>query len=164
MHVAVLGPRGPARWASPFSYCRPLRRPRCSGTRAGRGTAPSSGPYAIVGSPSCISFNGADTDEAIGREILDLVKPAALQAALQVGEEQIVVQDSLLETLQTELQAARYSADRAAKQFDASSALPDPNLAALAVARVVVTAAQPPDPGDEVVSAGAVAAVRVGGR
>ena len=71
------------------------------------------------GGPSCISFKGADTDEAIGREILELVKPAALQVTLRVGEEQIVAQDNLLETLRTELQAARYSADRAAKQFDA---------------------------------------------
>ena len=85
---------------------------------------PSSYRYACVrgkfdhGEVPCIGFNGADVDDAVGREILEVIRPGAIEASLSASGEQRLAQGTLLGALRTELQAARYSADRAAKQFD----------------------------------------------
>ena len=70
------------------------------------------------GGPACISFNGVDVDALIGREILEVVRPGAVEAAQHVVEDQSNAQDDLLQALRNELEAARYAAGRAQKQFD----------------------------------------------
>ena len=70
------------------------------------------------GEPRCISFGGLAVDQAITREILRVVKPAAIEAAVMASEEQARKVDEVLGALQRDLEAARYSAKRAQKQYD----------------------------------------------
>jgi hypothetical protein len=72
------------------------------------------------GEPRCIGFAGIVVDEAIAREILRVVQPAALEAALTASEEEARKIDEVLAALERDLEAARYSARRAQKQYDAA--------------------------------------------
>ncbi|MHA2405822.1 MAG: recombinase family protein [Candidatus Hermodarchaeia archaeon] len=75
--------------------------------------------YLDSGEPKCISFGGGTVDEAVSREILRVVEPWAVEAAVQAASEEAMEQDSVIETLEIELKAARYSAAHARKQYDA---------------------------------------------
>lgn len=70
--------------------------------------------------PRCINFGGELVDEAVNQEVLRVLKPAAIEAALQAGQEQSQQQDQVVRTLELELKAARYAADRAGSQYDAT--------------------------------------------
>jgi DNA invertase Pin-like site-specific DNA recombinase len=72
------------------------------------------------GVPRCINFGGTPVDEAIGREILKVLRPAAVEAALEAARNKTREKGQVLAALQLELQAARYSAERAEKQYDSS--------------------------------------------
>ena len=72
------------------------------------------------GDQPCISFAGLTLDEAIAKEVLHVVEPAALEAAVLASKEESLQQDEVLRTLQRDLEAAQYSAHRAAKQYDAT--------------------------------------------
>jgi len=72
------------------------------------------------GEPRCIGFAGLVVDEAITREILRVVEPAAIEAAVMAHEEQARKIDEVLAALQRDLEAAQYGARRAQKQFDAA--------------------------------------------
>src|ERR1019366_4841225 len=72
------------------------------------------------GEPRCIAFGGMTVDEAISREVLRVVQPAAIEASVLAYEERAQQPDDILEALQRDLQAARYRADRAHRQYDAS--------------------------------------------
>jgi DNA invertase Pin-like site-specific DNA recombinase len=72
------------------------------------------------GEPRCIAFGGVPADEAIGREVLRLVQPAAVEAAILASQEQIQKRDQVAAALQRDLEAASYAARRAQKQFDAA--------------------------------------------
>jgi DNA invertase Pin-like site-specific DNA recombinase len=72
------------------------------------------------GEPRCIAFGGISVDEAISKEVLRVVQPAAIEASVLAGEELGRQRDDILDALQRDLQAARYSAERAQRQFDAS--------------------------------------------
>lgn len=76
--------------------------------------------YLDNGEPKCISFGGVPVDAAIGREVLRVVQPGALEAAVQASQEISSQQDAMLEALERDLQAARYAAKRAQKQYDAA--------------------------------------------
>jgi len=80
------------------------------------------------GQPRCIAFGGVAVDAAIGRELLRVLEPAAIEAALMAHEEQAHKRDEVLAALERDLEAARYSARRAQKQFDATD--PDNRLVA----------------------------------
>jgi hypothetical protein len=67
----------------------------------------------------CISTGGDPADESISREILKVVQPAAIEAALASAKKTGGQQDDFIRVLELELQAARYAADRAHRQFDA---------------------------------------------
>ncbi len=69
--------------------------------------------------PRCIGLGGDPVDEAVSREILKVVQPAAIEASLTSAEKTGNQQDDLIRALELELQAARYAADRAYRQFDA---------------------------------------------
>ena len=57
-------------------------------------------------------------DEAITRQILGVLEPAAVEAAVLASEQESRQQDEILAVLQRELEAARYTAHRAEKQYD----------------------------------------------
>lgn len=72
------------------------------------------------GEPRCIAFGGVSVDEAIGREVLRVVQPAAIEASMLVKEELSHQRDDILDALRRDLEAARYAAERTQRQFDAA--------------------------------------------
>jgi hypothetical protein len=72
------------------------------------------------GAPSCIAFGGIIADGAIAKELLRVVQPAAMEAAVLASEEENHKQDEVREALNRDLEAARYAAHRAQKQYDAT--------------------------------------------
>jgi DNA invertase Pin-like site-specific DNA recombinase len=71
------------------------------------------------GEPKCIAFGGIPVDEAIGRETLRVVQPRAVEAAVLASQHIAHQQDDVQQALRRDLEAARYEAQRAQKQFDA---------------------------------------------
>lgn len=59
-------------------------------------------------------------DKRIGHEVLRVVQPAAIAAAVQANRDVATGQDAVLEALTRDLEAARYEAQRAQKQYDAA--------------------------------------------
>jgi Recombinase zinc beta ribbon domain len=78
------------------------------------------------GEPTCIGFSGQAVDQAV--EILRVVQPAAIEAARLASVEQSRRVDEVVATLQRDLEAARYDARRAQKQYDQAD--PDNRLVA----------------------------------
>ena len=72
------------------------------------------------GEPRCIGFGGMPVDETIAQELLRVVQPAAVEAAVLASEEEARKQDEVLEAWGRDLEAARYAAQRAQKQYDAA--------------------------------------------
>ena len=72
------------------------------------------------GEPRCIAFGGITVDEAIGREVLRVVEPAAIEASVLASEERARQKDDILEALQRDLEAARYVVQRTQRQYDAA--------------------------------------------
>lgn len=70
------------------------------------------------GEPRCIGFGGVPVDEAIAREVLSVVQPAAIEAAILASEAEADRQDQVVAALERDLEAARYQAQRAQKQYD----------------------------------------------
>jgi DNA invertase Pin-like site-specific DNA recombinase len=69
--------------------------------------------------PKCIGFGGLDVDAAVSLEILRVVRPLAVDAAVCAAAADVHQRDDLFESVSLELQEARYAADRARRQFDA---------------------------------------------
>jgi hypothetical protein len=67
-------------------------------------------------------------DDAMTKEILQVVQPAAIEAAVVASEAVAHEQDEVLKAWTRELEAARYAARRAQKQYDATD--PDNRLVA----------------------------------
>src|SRR5262249_61091329 len=80
------------------------------------------------GEPRFITLEGVSRDEAISREIVTVLEPAAVEAAVLATEQEKVHQDEILSVLQKELEAAQYAARRAEKQYDTTD--PDNRLVA----------------------------------
>ena len=72
------------------------------------------------GEPRCIGFAGITVDEAVSREILRVLEPAAIDAAVMATEDETRKNDDIIAALERDLEAARYSARRAQKQYDAT--------------------------------------------
>jgi DNA invertase Pin-like site-specific DNA recombinase len=72
-----------------------------------------------TGEPRCIAFGGLRADEAIEAAILKVVEPGAIAAAVEADVEESKRRDQVREALSRDLQAARYAADRAFRQYDA---------------------------------------------
>jgi DNA invertase Pin-like site-specific DNA recombinase len=70
--------------------------------------------------PRCIEFGGSLVDAAVARELLRVIQPGAIEAAVQAGREDSEEHDDFLKALRLEHEAARYAAERAWKQYDAS--------------------------------------------
>ena len=72
------------------------------------------------GEPRCIAFGGIPVDDSISKQILEVVQPVAVEAAILAHEEQSKMHDDVLAVLRRDLEAARYAAHRAQRQFDAA--------------------------------------------
>jgi DNA invertase Pin-like site-specific DNA recombinase len=72
------------------------------------------------GQPRCISFGGARIDPAIAAAVLSVVQPAGIEAAIVAHREQTQKQDEVRAALERDLEAARYAASRAQRQYDAA--------------------------------------------
>ncbi len=71
------------------------------------------------GEPKCIGFGGLVMDEAIGLELLRVVRPSAIEASARAVVEEQRRQSDVEAALGLELKSARYEVDRAQRQFDA---------------------------------------------
>jgi DNA invertase Pin-like site-specific DNA recombinase len=71
------------------------------------------------GDPKCIAFGGVSVDEEIGRQLLRVVRPAAVEVAVLAHQDGQHQRDEVRAALERDLEAARYAAQRAGKQFDA---------------------------------------------
>jgi DNA invertase Pin-like site-specific DNA recombinase len=80
------------------------------------------------GEPPCITFAGVGVDEAVSREIMTVLEPAAVEAAVLASEQEQLRHDEVISALQRELEAAQYAARRAEKQYETTD--PDNRLVA----------------------------------
>jgi DNA invertase Pin-like site-specific DNA recombinase len=71
------------------------------------------------GTERCISFGGLRADDAVGREVLRVLKPLGIGAALKALEAQTSATSAARRQLELELQQARFSAAHARRQYDA---------------------------------------------
>ena len=67
-----------------------------------------------------MTFGGLAVDAAVAGEVLRVVQPGALEAAVRASGEAAEAHDDVLETLQRDVEAARYTAQRAWKPYDAA--------------------------------------------
>ena len=72
------------------------------------------------GEPRCISFGGLLVDTAMTKEVLRVVQPAAVDAAVVASEGAARQRDEVLDAWKRDLEAAHYAAQRAQKQYDAT--------------------------------------------
>ena len=70
--------------------------------------------------PRCIAFGGLRVDDAIENALLSVVGPGAIAAAAAAETEAGQRRDQVREALNRDLEAARYAADRAFRQYDAT--------------------------------------------
>jgi DNA invertase Pin-like site-specific DNA recombinase len=71
------------------------------------------------GEPRCIAFGGLRVDDAIEEALLRVVEPGAIAAAVEAEAQAANRRDQVRDALGRELEAARYRADRAFRQYDA---------------------------------------------
>jgi DNA invertase Pin-like site-specific DNA recombinase len=71
------------------------------------------------GDPTCISVGGLPVDGALSREVLRVIQPCAIDAAILAAKDEHHSQDEVIDSLTLELQAAGYVSQRAWKQYDA---------------------------------------------
>jgi DNA invertase Pin-like site-specific DNA recombinase len=72
------------------------------------------------GEPRCIAFGGLRVDDAIEEALLQVVEPGAIAAAVEAEAQAARRRDQVREALMRDLEAARYGADRAFRQYDAA--------------------------------------------
>ena len=72
------------------------------------------------GEPRCIAFGGLRVDDAVEDALLAVVGPGAIAAAVAAGKEAGQRRDQVRDVLKRDLEAARYAADRAFRQYDAA--------------------------------------------
>lgn len=68
----------------------------------------------------CIAFGGLRVDDAIEEALLSVVGPGAIAAATAAEQEASQRRDQVRDALGRDLEAARYAADRAFRQYDAA--------------------------------------------
>ncbi|RMC62696.1 recombinase family protein [Sinorhizobium meliloti] len=72
------------------------------------------------GEPRCIAFGGLRVDGAIEEALLGVVEPGAIAAAVEADRNMASQRDQVQDALLRDLEAARYAADRAFRQYDAA--------------------------------------------
>ena len=80
----------------------------------------------IPRAPLCMAFSSIDVDDSIARAVLEVLRPAAIEASLRAAAADSAAQDEVKTALELERKAAQYAADRAGRQFDAAE--PDNRL------------------------------------
>jgi DNA invertase Pin-like site-specific DNA recombinase len=70
--------------------------------------------------PRCINLGALDADDAVAREVLRVVEPAAVDAALKAARDLAAERDDAIAALDLSLEAARYAAEKAWRQYDAA--------------------------------------------
>jgi len=88
-------------------YSGKIGRYSCYGARANHGAA------------RCISISGLSIDAAISKEVLRVLKPLGIEAALRAIEAQSSTTSAAERQLELSLQQARYEAAHARRQYDA---------------------------------------------
>jgi len=68
----------------------------------------------------CIAFSGAPIDDAVVNEVMRVIQPGAVEAALLATHEAMKRHDQGLRALELELKTRQYEAQRAQRQYDAS--------------------------------------------
>jgi len=68
---------------------------------------------------TCIAFGGTAVDDAVSRELVRVLAPAVIEAATRAAEELGQERQGEFEALRLEVEAARYEAARAQRQYDA---------------------------------------------
>jgi DNA invertase Pin-like site-specific DNA recombinase len=68
----------------------------------------------------CIAFSGAPVDAAVAREVLRVVAPAAIEAAVLASQQEAQVHSEVVAALRRDLEAASYRALRAQRQYEAT--------------------------------------------
>jgi hypothetical protein len=68
----------------------------------------------------CIHFAGTTVDAAVGRELLRVLEPAAVEAAVLASQQQAQAQSDVVEALRRDLEAATYRVQRAERQYEAA--------------------------------------------
>ena len=89
------------------SYSGKLGRYSCYGARTNHGTA------------RCITISGLSIDAAVGAEVLRILKPLGIDAAVRAIETQTSETSAAQRQLELSLQQARYEAAHAQRQYDA---------------------------------------------
>src|ERR1700730_319213 len=72
------------------------------------------------GEPRCIAFGGLRVDDAIEMAILKVVEPTPIAAAIEADAQEATRRDEVRDALVRDLEAVRYAADRAFRQYDAA--------------------------------------------
>lgn len=72
------------------------------------------------GEPRCISFGGLRVDDAIEQSLLPVIEPGAIAAAIEAEAQANSRRDQVRDALMRDLEAARYDADRAFRQYNAA--------------------------------------------
>ena len=72
------------------------------------------------GEPRCIAFGALRVDDAIEGALLHVVEPGAITAAAEAEAQAASRRDQVRDALSRDLEAARYAADRAFRQYDAA--------------------------------------------
>jgi excisionase family DNA binding protein len=90
-------------------YSKDKTQPRylCHGGRESRGSA------------SCQSLGGVAVDRAVSEVVLEAVRPAGIEAAIQAMKQLDGQHDERRRLLELSLEKARYEVDRARRQYDA---------------------------------------------
>jgi hypothetical protein len=68
----------------------------------------------------CVAFSGAPVDAAMTMQLLRVVQPAGIEAAILATQQQAQARSEVLGVLHRDLQAARYRAERAERQYEAT--------------------------------------------
>jgi len=71
------------------------------------------------GAPKCLSFSAVDVDEEMGRQLLAVVQPGAIEAARSPACTERATSDQALDALALQTEQARYHAQRAERQYNA---------------------------------------------
>ncbi len=103
--------------------CRRCGRKLCVQYTGVKGQIPR---YACVrgrldqGESNCIAFGGLRVDDVVERAVLTVVQPAAMEAARVAETQTATRRDDAREAMTRDLEAARYAAGRAFRQYDAA--------------------------------------------
>ena len=76
----------------------------------------------------CIAFSGTTVDASVARELVRVVQPAAIEAAVLASEQEAEAQSEVVAALRRDLEATSYRVLRAQRQYEATD--PDNRLVA----------------------------------